>query len=91
MQRKVNSTTKRIVNRIIENWWEKLCGLQSTSYYSDNVNSPNLSHDSTLSSCSSSSEGGPTTPDAVDELSAIIPRKDILFRPPTTAVNNTLI
>ncbi|KAG2235723.1 hypothetical protein INT48_009138 [Thamnidium elegans] len=73
MQRKVNSTTKRIVNRIIENWWEKLCG-----YYNDNVDSPNLSHNSTLSSCSSSS--GPSTPNDVDEISVIIPRKDVIAR-----------
>jgi hypothetical protein len=85
MQRKVNSTTKRIVRRIIENWWEKLCGLQVTGYYNDNVNSPNLSHDSTLSSCSSSV--GPSTPDTVDELSAVIPRKDILLAKPI--VNTT--
>ncbi|KAI9343357.1 hypothetical protein BD770DRAFT_398200 [Pilaira anomala] len=71
MQRKVNSTTKRIVNRIIENWWEKLCG-----YYNDNVDSPNLSHNSLLSSCASSV--GPSTPNDVDEVSAIIPRKDVV-------------
>ncbi|KAI7894506.1 uncharacterized protein EV154DRAFT_498022 [Mucor mucedo] len=75
MQRKVNSTTKRIVKRIIENWWEKLCGFQKSVYYNDNVNSPNLSHDSRLSSCTSSV--GPSTPDAVDELSAVVARKDI--------------
>lgn len=78
MQRKVNSTTKRIVNRIIENWWEKLCG-----YYNDNVDSPNLSHNSTLSSCSSSSSTGPITPNDVDEVSVIIPRKDIISRKTT--------
>lgn len=76
MQRKVNSTTKRIVKRIIENWWEKTC---CPAYYNDNVNSPNLSHDSRLSSCASSV--GPSTPDAVDEISAVVSRKDIVTKP----------
>ncbi|CEP18744.1 hypothetical protein [Parasitella parasitica] len=75
MQRKVNSTTKRLVKRIIEDWWDKLCGLQ-VNYCLDNGSSPNLSHTSTLSSCSS----GPTTPAddlGVDEISAIMTRKEV--------------
>ncbi|CAO0795169.1 unnamed protein product [Mucor circinelloides] len=75
MQRKVNSTTKRLVKRIIENWWEKLCGLQ-VNWCHDNGSSPNLSHTSTLSSCSS----GPTTPAddlGVDEISAVMTRKEV--------------
>ena len=79
MQRKVNSTTKRIVKRIIEDWWEKLCGGTHTGiFYTDHTNSPNLSHTSTLSSCSSTSTNNdPSTPDAVDEIATIIPRKDV--------------
>lgn len=72
MQRKVNSTTKRLVKRIIENWWEGVCG---GFYKENNHSSPNLTH--TLSSCSSSSENCPSTPDAVDEIAAVIPRKDV--------------
>jgi hypothetical protein len=78
MQRKVNSTTKRIVKRIIEDWWEKLC--DGGGYYIDNVNSPNLSHTSILScTTSTSSSDGPTTPttEGVDEIASIIPRKDV--------------
>lgn len=78
MQRKVNSTTKRLVKRILEDWWEKLCGLQ-VHWYTDNGSSPNLSHTSTLSSSSSSSSTGPTTPadEGVDEISAVITRKEV--------------
>lgn len=72
MQRKVNSTTKRLVKRIIENWWEGVCG---GFYTENNHSSPNLTH--TLSSCSSSSDNCPGTPDAVDEIAAVIPRKDV--------------
>lgn len=76
MQRKVNSTTKRLVKRIIENWWEKLCsGGITAGFYSDNHSSPNLSHTSNLSSCATSA--GPSTPDGVDEIASIIPRKDV--------------
>jgi hypothetical protein len=79
MQRKVNSTTKRLVKRILQDWWEKLCGLQ-VNWYRDNSNSPNLSHTSTLSSSSSSSSTAPTTPEddeGVDEISAVMTRKEV--------------
>lgn len=78
MQRKVHPTTKRIVKRIIEDWWEKLCcGLHVVYNTSHTDSSPNLSHTSTLSSCSTTSSEGPSTPDAVDEISAVIPRKEV--------------
>lgn len=78
MQRKVNSTTKRLVKRILEDWWEKLCHLQ-VNWYTDSGNSPNLSHTSALSSSSSSTSTGPTTPpdEGVDEISAVMSRKEV--------------
>ncbi|KAI8068116.1 uncharacterized protein B0P05DRAFT_551832 [Gilbertella persicaria] len=78
MGRKVNPTTKRLVKRIIQDWWEKLCG-GSLPYYSDHASSPNLLHTTALSSSSSSScSSGPTTPadeNMVDH--AVITRKEV--------------
>jgi hypothetical protein len=93
MQRKVNSSTKRIVKRIIEVWWEKLCCGIHVVYNNTHTNSsPNLSHTSALSSCSTSSseECGPSTPDAVDEISVVIPRKEIEKKILLQQENNTV-
>lgn len=77
MQRKVNSTTKRLVKRILEDWYEKICGHSSFYQQSDNLSSPHLTH---VHSTGSSASSGPTTPAddiAIDDISTVVTRKEV--------------
>ncbi|KAI8983572.1 hypothetical protein BDB01DRAFT_791291 [Pilobolus umbonatus] len=81
MGKKVNSTTKRIVSRIMDNWWDKICTMKVQGYtYS---NSPSLSHISAYSSCSSNEPGTPSEEDVID-TTCKKSKKDIYYSNPIT-------
>ncbi|KAI9483004.1 MAG: hypothetical protein EXX96DRAFT_556481 [Benjaminiella poitrasii] len=76
MRQKVNPTTKRLVKRIIEDWWEKICCEPQNR---ETTVSSNLSTSTTASNCSSS---GPATPGneedvPIEEISTVISRKEV--------------
>ncbi|KAI7907742.1 uncharacterized protein BX663DRAFT_491900 [Cokeromyces recurvatus] len=71
MRRKVNSTTKRLVKRIIQDWWEKIC-----CELQDNKENMTSSTNSSVSTISTSS--GLTTPkNEDDEISIVINREEM--------------
>ncbi|KAI8353243.1 hypothetical protein EDC96DRAFT_274102 [Choanephora cucurbitarum] len=78
MGKKVNSTTKRLVRRIIENWWEKICGGSLPPYFNNQTSSPNLLNTTALSSSSSCSSGPTTPPDTINLVDhAVVTRKEV--------------